>query len=307
MPARRSGLGRGLDALLPGGADSPVQSSGLLEAPIDAIDANPSQPRRAFDPETLDELATSIEQIGVLQPLVVRPAGERYELVAGERRLRAAKKAGLTTVPVVVVETDARGSLERALVENLHRDDLNPIEEAAAYKALIDEGGLTQDELGKRLGRNRVTISNSLRLLELPVAIQRLMIEGRLSAGHGKVLLGLAGNPFQERLAVRAAQESASVRATEDLVRRYQAISGDVPARGRGGGSSKPVVLTDAQRALADHLQTRVRIEMGRRKGRIVLDFVSPDELDRLMKIILAGSTPPTTHTASPDGRRTSG
>lgn len=290
MSPRRSGLGRGLDALLPEGIDAPVHSSGLWEAPIDLIDPNPSQPRRAFDPDALAELASSIAQIGVLQPIVVRPSGERYELVAGERRLRASKRAGLKSIPVVVVETDGRGSLERALVENLHREDLNPIEEAAAYRALIDEGGLTQDELGRRLGRSRVTISNSLRLLELPVGIQRLMIEGRLSAGHGKALLGLAGNPFQERLAKRAAQEDMSVRALEDLVRRYQAFSGEAPARTGRSRSPTPALVADAQRTLADHLQTRVRIEMGQRKGKIVLDFVSLDELDRLLGIIVGGS-----------------
>jgi ParB family transcriptional regulator, chromosome partitioning protein len=305
MTERRSGLGRGLDALLPQGDAVPDGASGLLEIPVGSIDPNPAQPRRRFDIDTLDELAASIAQLGILQPLVVRPSGDRYELVAGERRLRAAKKAGLATVPVVIVETDARGSLERALVENLHREDLNPIEEAAGYRGLIEESGLTQEALGRRLGRNRVTIANTLRLLELPVAIQRLMVEGKLSGGHGKALLGLAGNPFQERLATRVAQEQISVRATEDLVRRYQVISGEAPARGPGRAGvnrqgARPALVADAQRALADHLQTRVRVEMGMRKGKIVLDFVSLDELGRLLKLILDGppgvtkqSTPP--------------
>ena len=301
MPARRSGLGRGLESLLPAETSSPDERSRLLEVPIDVIDANPRQPRRSFESDTLEELAASISQLGVLQPLVVREQGGRYELVAGERRLRASKRAGLATVPVVVVDTDSRGSLERALVENLHREDLNPIEEAAAYRALIEEGGLTQEELGRRLGRNRVTISNSLRLLELPVSIQRLMIEGRLSAGHGKALLGLAGNPFQERLAQRVAQEDISVRGTEDLVRRYQVISGI--GKPRSAGNAKPASATavDAQRRLADHLQTRVRVEMGVRKGRIVLDFVTLEELDRLMRIILGSAPGPSAQAAIPD------
>jgi ParB family transcriptional regulator, chromosome partitioning protein len=301
MPARRSGLGRGLDALLPEGTETRAGNSGLFEIPVQSIDPNPSQPRRSFEVGALDELAASVAQIGVLQPLIVRPAGSRYELVAGERRLRAAKKAGLSTVPVVVVETDSRGALERALVENLHREDLNPIEEAAAYRALIDEGGLTQEELGHRLGRNRVTISNSLRLLDLPLSIQRQMVEGRLSAGHGKALVGLAGNPFQERLARRAAQEGISVRETEDLVRRYQMISGDAKTPARGGRSETRAELTDAQRALADRLQTRVRVEMGARKGKIVLDFVSLDELDRLTNIILGRASGATAQAAGPD------
>lgn len=301
MPTRRSGLGRGLDALLPAGEDAPRAGGGLLEVPVELIDPNPSQPREVFDPVALSELAASIRALGVLQPIVVRPNGDRYELVAGERRLRASKQAGLSTVPVVIVETDARGSLERALVENLHREDLNPIEEAAAYRGLIQDGGLTQEELGKRLGRNRVTISNSLRLLELPLGIQKLMIEGRLAAGHGKALLGLAGNPFQERLAKRAAQEEMSVRATEDLVRRYQSIAGDTPARSGRAPSAKPALLAEAQRDLADHLQTRVRVEMGQRKGKIVLDFVSLDELERLVSIIKGDAPGASTHIVAVD------
>ena len=288
MKSRRSGLGRGLDALLPGGDAGQMESrgTGLLELPVDGIRPNPDQPRRSFDEPALEELAASIRQLGVLQPLLVRPQDDGFELVAGERRLRAAKRAGLSSIPVVVVETDREGSLERALVENLHREDLNPIEEAAAYRQLLEEGGLTQQVLADRLGRSRVAITNALRLLELPVAIQKLLIDERLAAGHGKALLGLEGNPFQERLARRVAQEGLSVRETEDLVRRYQNIS-------TVGGSSdrrrpaRPPLVSEAQRALADHLQTRVRVEMGQRKGKIVLDFVSLEELERLLNKIV--------------------
>ncbi|HZA39858.1 MAG TPA: ParB/RepB/Spo0J family partition protein [Actinomycetota bacterium] len=288
MKPRRSGLGRGLDALLPGGDAGQMESrgTGLLELPVDGIRPNPDQPRRSFDEPALEELAASIRQLGVLQPLLVRPQDDGFELVAGERRLRAAKRAGLSSIPVVVVETDREGSLERALVENLHREDLNPIEEAAAYRQLLEEGGLTQQVLADRLGRSRVAITNALRLLELPVAIQKLLIDERLAAGHGKALLGLEGNPFQERLARRVAQEGLSVRETEDLVRRYQNIS-------TVGGSSdrrrpaRPPLVSEAQRALADHLQTRVRVEMGQRKGKIVLDFVSLEELERLLNKIV--------------------
>ena len=300
MKQRRSGLGRGLDALLPGGDDQVMESrgTGLLELPVDGIRPNPDQPRRSFDQPALEELAASIRQLGILQPLLVRPSGDGFDLVAGERRLRAAKLAGLTSVPVVVVETDREGSLERALVENLHREDLNPIEEAAAYRQLLDEGGLTQQALGDRLGKSRVAITNALRLLELPVAIQKLLIEERLAAGHGRALLGLEGNPFQERLARRVAQEGLSVRETEDLVRRYQNIS-TIDGSGQRGRPARPPLVSEAQRALADHLQTRVRVEMGQRKGKIVLDFVSLEELDRLLtKIVGAGAA--RTH-ASPD------
>jgi ParB family chromosome partitioning protein len=285
---RRSGLGRGLDALLPA-SDGTVSDGapGLQEVPIESIDPNPRQPRRTWSREALAELAESVEQLGVLQPLLVRTRGDRFELIAGERRLRAARLAGLSTVPVVVVQTDAEGSLARALVENLHREDLNPIEEASGYKQLIEEGGLTQETLARRVGKKRTTIANALRLLELPVGIQRLMIDGRLSAGHGKALLALTGNPFQERLATRVAHEGTSVRETEDLVRRYNAMAGR-HANGDGQRpADRPALVSEAQRELAERLQTRVRVEVGRRKGRIVLDFVSLDELSRLMKIIL--------------------
>lgn len=302
MKPRRSGLGRGLDALLPGGGDQGMEprGPGLLVVPVDEIRPNPDQPRRSFDHAALEELAASISQLGVLQPLLVRPTAEGFELVAGERRLRAAKQAGLGSVPVVVVETDREGSLERALVENLHREDLNPIEEAAAYRQLLDEGGLTQQALADRLGRSRVAITNALRLLELPVAIQKLLIEERLAAGHGKALLGLDGNPFQERLARRAAQEDLSVRETEDLVRRYQNISSIDGSRDRRR-AARPPLVSEAQRALADHLQTRVRVEMGRRKGKIVLDFVSLEELERLLNRIVGGQTAAQIHATPND------
>jgi ParB family chromosome partitioning protein len=184
----------------------------------------------------------------------------------------------------MVVETDERGSLERALVENIHRANLNPIEEAAAYRQLIDDGGLTQEALGTRLGRNRVSITNSLRLLDLPTSVQRLLIEKRLTAAHGKALLALQKNPFQERLARRAADERLSVRETEDLVKRYEAMTENTAEKGKA--RAKPLEVTGAQQRLADFLQTRVRIEVGKRKGKIVLDFVSLAELDRLLRII---------------------
>ena len=290
--ARRSGLGRGLDALLPQGERKPVgEEDGFLEVPVDAIEPNPDQPRRAFDEATLEELAASIGALGVLQPLLLqRRPGGRFELIAGERRLRAARRAGLKHVPAVLVQTDPRGSLERALVENLHRADLNPIEEASGYRQLIEEGGLTQEALAHRLGRSRVTITNALRLLDLPTSIQTLVAQGRLSAGHGKALLALQDNPFQERLARRTVQEGLSVRETEDLVRRYGNIASAGPGGGGAGGSARPPLVSEAQRRLADHLQTRVRVEAGKRKGKVTIDFVSLEELDRLTRRILGES-----------------
>jgi ParB family chromosome partitioning protein len=268
----------------------------------DQIDPNPRQPRDRFDDAELEELALSIKELGILQPLLVRDSGGagRYELIAGERRLRASKLAGLDMVPILIVETDERGSLERALVENIQRSDLNPIEEADAYKNLIEEGGLTQEALATRLGRGRVSITNSLRLLDLTTGIKALLVQGRLSAGHGKALLGLEGNPFQERLARRAADEKLSVRETEDLVRRYQAMTGAGP-KGSSGPGARPAEVTDAQRLLADHLQTRVRVELGKRKGKIVLDFVSLEELKRITEVMLGRAEGSTATSVTPE------
>ena len=285
---RRSGLGRGLDALLPSsGSGDPGQADGLIEVPIDQISPNPNQPRHAFDDDALADLSRSIEQLGVLQPLLVRALGAgRFELIAGERRLRASKLAGLDKVPVVVVETDVEGSLERALVENIHRENLNPIEEAAAYRQLMDDVGLTQEALGTRIGKNRTTITNTLRLLDLPVPLQAMLAEGRLSAGHGKALLGLDGNPFQERLARRVFQEGLSVRDTEDLVRRYQSISGDAP-KSRGTAGPRPPLAAEAEKKLGAALHTRVKVEVGKRKGKIVVEFSDLEDLERLTNDIL--------------------
>ena len=297
---KRSGLGRGLDALLPTRGEEGLEGrSGLLRAPIDSIDPNPNQPRETFDEEALDELAASIKQLGVLQPLLVREKVGGYELIAGERRLRAARRTGLAEVPVMVVEADDRGSLERALVENIHRTDLNPIEEAAAYRQLIEDGGLTQDALAEHLGRSRVTISNALRLLSLPISVQALLVGGRLTAGHGKALLGLESSPFQDRLARRVATEGLSVRETEDLVRKYQSMTG--ASTSGGGERARPPELLDAQKRLADHLQTRVRIDIGKRKGKIVVDFVSLEELDRVVDVLMGERAGANSTTVSPD------
>jgi ParB family chromosome partitioning protein len=296
---KRGGLGRGLDSLLPSEAVGVEIRHGQLELPVDSIDRNPRQPRSKFDEPELEELAFSIKALGVLQPLLVRPTSPgRYELIAGERRLRASKRAGLAHVPAMVIETDDRGSLERALVENIHRENLNPIEESAAYRQLMDDGGLTQEALAGRLGRNRVTIANSLRLLDLPIGIQRLLIDKRLTAAHGKALLGLQDNPFQERMAKRAADERLSVRETEDLIRRYESMTEGTtsPKRAR----SKPLEVSGAQQRLADHLQTRVRVEVGKRKGKIVLDFVSLGELDRLVRVITGDESGAETTTVTP-------
>ena len=298
----KRGLGRGLDALLPSTPSDPEQSEisrSLREVSVDEITPNPKQPRSHFDETALYELSKSVAALGVLQPLLVRePTPGHYELVAGERRLRAAQRAGKETVPVLVVDTDERGSLERALVENMHRQDLNPIEEAAAYRQLLDEGGLTQDALGQRVGRSRVTIANSLRLLDLPVDVQGLVAERKLTGAHGKALLVLEGNAFMERLARRAAEEGWSVRETEEHVKRYQAMSGSVTTASKS--NERPAAAIETQRQLSEHLQTRVHVEIGKRKGKIVLDFVSLDELERIRKVITGEAEGSSRSTATP-------
>jgi ParB family transcriptional regulator, chromosome partitioning protein len=295
---RRGGLGRGLDALLPPEMEE-GPSPGPLEVSLEEIVPNPNQPRRDFDEETLAELTASIAALGLLQPLLVRPteAGS-YELIAGERRLRAARAAGLTSAPVVVVATDERGSLERAIVENIHRADLNPIEEAAAYRQLLDDGGLTQEQLAGRLGRSRTAITNSLRLLELPVAVHDLVVRGRLSAGHARALLPLNGSPFQARLATRIAQEGVSVRDTEDLVRRYSEMSTSTTGSARRAAGGRPAASA-AQKLLSDRLQARVRVTIGKNKGRIAIDFTSEEELDRLLGLLAGVGRGPSV--AAPD------
>jgi ParB family chromosome partitioning protein len=298
----KRGLGRGLDALLPSTPSEPERqegSSSLREVAVDSITPNPQQPRSHFDETALYELTKSIAALGVLQPLLVRDRGDgQYELVAGERRWRASQRAGKETIPVLIVDTDERGSLERALVENVHRQDLNPIEEAAAYRQLLDEGGLTQEALGQRVGKSRVTIANSLRLLDLPVDVQGLVAERKLTGAHGKALLALEGNAFMERLARRAAEEGWSVRETEEHVKRYQAMSGSVATSGKN--TERPAAALETQRQLSEHLQTRVRVEMGKRKGRIVLDFVSLEELERIRRVITGEASGPSVSTASP-------
>jgi ParB family chromosome partitioning protein len=295
---RRRGLGRGLDALLPT-SDAELEERGKLrEVEIGSIVPNPRQPRQNFEDEPIEDLAASMRALGVLQPLLVRESGTGYELIAGERRLRAARKAGLSAVPVLVVETNEQGSLERALVENIHREDLNPIEEASAYRELLTETGATQEALGERIGRSRTAIANALRLLELPTDIQQMIVEGRLTAAHGRVLLTLQGNPFQKRFARRIHQDGLTVREAEELARKYQSMSADT----RGGGRPpRPPEATEAQRRLAAHLQTRVRVDMGARKGKIVVDFATLDELGRLVGVITGEAPGARTTTVFPE------
>jgi ParB family chromosome partitioning protein len=251
--------------------------------PIDHVEANPNQPRIAFDEGALEELTASIVEVGVLQPIVVRQVEDsRYELIAGERRWRAAKRAGLVDVPAVVRTTDDRGTLTEALIENVQREDLGPLEEAAAYRQLLEDFDLTHEEIGRRVGKNRATITNALRLLQLPAAIQGMLERGELSAGAARALLGLEDVAFAEHIAVRAAEEGWSVRQVEDAVRIRTQQS--APEEGRRVTEVRPVAIIELEHRLSDHLGTPVKIQYRGDKGKVVINFSSLDELERIYR-----------------------
>ena len=287
---KRGGLGRGLSALIPGAVE---EGAGMVEVPVGAVAPNPRQPRTNFDDETLRSLAASIREVGVLQPIVVRRSGEAYELIAGERRLRAAKLAGLATVPVILRDSGDADTLREALIENIHRDDLGPIELAEAFRELLEELGLKQETLAERLGVSRSHIANTIRLLQLPADVQQLLADGRIQAGHGRALLSLNDAEAQTSLALRAAAEELSVRDVEELVRRYI----DQPPSSREQRAETPppapsnASMVEVEEILSEQLATRVAIQMGKKRGRIVVEFGSADDLDRIVSEII-GSGP---------------
>jgi len=269
----------------------PVPGASFAEIPVDAIRPNPRQPRTTFDEEALVELVASIREIGVLQPVVVRPLdppdGEvRYELIMGERRWRATTQAGLTTIPAIVRETADSDLLRDALLENLHRSDLNPLEEAAAYQQLLDDFGCTHDELAQRIHRSRPQITNTLRLLRLPPLVQRRVAAGVLSAGHARALLGLPDGAAMERLAQRIVAEGLSVRATEEIV----ALGGEPEAPARPARRPRPgernEALDELAARLSDRLDTRVKVALGKTKGRLTVEFASVQDLNRILDVI---------------------
>jgi ParB family chromosome partitioning protein len=321
---QRRGLGRGLGALIPeaqraeqgavgsfgsqsavgvigsdrpgdvpGGQGSADADNGLRqvdgayfeEVPIDSIAPNPRQPRLTFDEDALEELAASIAEVGLLQPVVVRKLGpDRYELVMGERRMRASQRAGLEYIPAIVRETSDNDMLRDALIENLHRAQLDPLEEAAAYKQLLDDFGATHEQLAQRIGRSRPHISNTLRLLGLPPVVQKRIAAGVITAGHARALLGLDSPAAQERLAQRIVSEGLSVRTVEEIV----SLGGDdEPARAaRRPATAKPVApaLRHLSDRLSDLFETRVKVEMGTKKGKITVEFATIDDLERIVK-----------------------
>jgi ParB family transcriptional regulator, chromosome partitioning protein len=283
---KRGGLGRGLSALIPGAAEE----AGLLEIPVGAIAPNPRQPRTDFADETIDALARSIQEVGVLQPIVVRRGTEGYELVAGERRLRAARRAGLATIPAVIRESDDTEALREALIENIHREDLAPLEMAEAFRELLEELGVTQETLAERLGVSRPHIANTIRLLSLPRGVQELLAEGRISAGHARALLGLPDEEAQVAVALRTAAESLSVREVEELVRTYGGDVVRLPGSSRSRSSSDPA-YAEVEEILSEQLATRVQIRVGKRRGKILIQFASAEDLDRIVSEII-GSGP---------------
>lgn len=308
--ARRSGLGRGLSSLIPAETvavqeshDAGVDSGpALVELPVSAVVANRHQPRQAFDDEALASLTASVRELGVLQPVLVRALDDgTYELIAGERRWRAARRAGLDAIPAIIRTADDLGSLEQAVVENLHRTDLNAMEEAAAYQQLIEEFELTHEAVATRVGKSRVAVTNALRLFQLPATLQRMVADGQLTSGHAKALLGTPDRAFQEHLAQRVIAESLSVRQVEDVVRERSELAagtsdptaspagGGAPGRRPTAGRHRDAGLLELEELLADFLDTRVAIHAGRGRGKLVVEFADLEDLERIYRLIAAG------------------
>jgi ParB family chromosome partitioning protein len=294
MSTRKGGLGRGLDTLIPTSITSPtgIQIADRNEVDINSIVPNPKQPRTIFDADALAELSASIKEVGLLQPPVVREMGNgTYELIMGERRLRASKLAGLKTIPVIIRQTPDNELLREALLENIHRSQLNPLEEGSAYQNLLNDFGYTHEELASKVGKSRSAITNTLRLLNLPAAVQRRVAAGVLSAGHARALLTLNDESEIEKLANRINAEGLSVRATEEIVATAQNTTGgnnsNKPSSEKGANSS---ALTARLKEVADEmgstLDTRVTVELGKQKGKITIEFATLEDLERIAGLI---------------------
>lgn len=290
---RRSGLGKGLSSLIP--SDTETSETGKMsEIPISAIQANEYQPRSRFEEEALVSLTDSIRELGVLQPVLVRQLGpDRYELIAGERRWRAARRAGLPSVPAIVRDSDDRHSLEQALVENLHREDLNALEEASAFQQLIDEFELTQEQVAQRVGKSRSAVSNTLRLFQLPGSVQRMVASGELSAGHARALLACPDRTVQEQLAARVVAEGLNVRQVEDEVRALgqaatESEESSIPTPAPSTvGQTRPAAVLELEELLGDHLATRVRASSGSGKGKLTVEYADLDDLNRIYRAMM--------------------
>ncbi len=272
----KKGLGKGLNALITSSVSAEQARHDMI--PVDSISPNPLQPRKKFKEESLEELAESLKEHGVVQPVIVRPSGTGYELLVGERRWRAAQIAGIKAIPAVIRDAEASECLEVALVENLHRDDLNGIEEATAYRQLMEDFGLTQDEISRKVGKSRSAVANALRLLQLPVEVQASIVSEEISPGHARALLALQGDPYQAVLLRRIIEEGLSVRQTEDLVRKK--LEGKVVPESK---REKPKLLQDYAEAIASGLKAKVKVIQGKRKGKIIIEFKGEKDLQRLL------------------------
>lgn len=278
--ARASGLGKGLGSLIPSETQTQT-AAGVDSIPLADVQPNPHQPRKYFDDEALSTLADSIRELGVLQPILVRPVESGYEIVAGERRWRAAKRVGLTSIPALVKDVDETASLEQAIVENIQRSDLNPLEEAAAYQQLIEEFNLTHDQVAKRVGKSRTAVTNILRLLVLPPSIQKMVRDNRLTMGHARALLGTPDRVLQEKIAKQAASEGWSVRAVEEAIRDSGEAEVDL-VKAEKKPSLRAPGLIELESLLGDYLNTRVSISMGADRGKIAIDFSTLEDLERI-------------------------
>ena len=281
MTTRRSGLGRGLESLIPIEPSSGAPG-GLIQVPVDRITTNPDQPRTRFDDDSLEELAASMKEVGVLQPIVVTGDEGGYVLIAGERRWRAAKRAGLAVIPAVVRENTGTSTLVEALVENVQRQDLTPLEEAHAYQQLLENYGMTQEQVASRVGKSRPAISNTLRLLQLPVEVQEMVDAGELSAGHARALVGLDDTAYATHLAKRAVDDGWSVRQMEEAVRLRKGAESRSPS---GVRQLRPVELIELEKRLTDRLGSQVKINYRNEKGKLEIRFGSLAELERLYRI----------------------
>ncbi len=288
---RRSGLGRGLGALIPV-EPADEEESAFQQIDISQVVPNPYQPREHFDEETLASLAASIAEVGVVQPIIVRKLIEGYEIIAGERRWRAAQRAGLRNVPALVRDADDQGALEVAVVENVHRQDLNALEEAAGYRQLMDDFGMTQEDVAARVGRSRSTVANTVRLLNLAPAVQRLVVEGQLSAGHGRALLSIEDEAAQQILATEVVQEGLTVRETER--KSAEMVAAPDPEVAAGSDDDGGSVVSDAtagvlelEDLLSTRLDTRVSVKLGKRTGKITIQFSGLGDLERIYHLIM--------------------
>ena len=294
MVEKRGGLGKGIGALIPSGEKDavdvffsseqkttllPVPGAAFASIPVEQIEPNPQQPRDVFEPEAFQELVHSVKEFGVLQPIVVRPAGDGFQLIMGERRWRASREAGLAEIPAIIRETSDENLLRDALLENLHRSDLNPLEEAAAYKQLLEDFGITQEQLADKLGRSRPQITNTLRLMKLPVMVQEKLVSGVLSSGHARALLSIENESQVIELANKVIKQGLSVRALEELI---SVTKGKKPKAKITPGSTGGA-LTELEERLAERLNTSVSIKLGKKRGQLVIDFANFADLKRLI------------------------